>query len=79
MPDDGSDAAISFAEKLLVLLDEGTFTATCKYAVLLALIDLCMERAAPDGGLFDPDAPGCERIGRVRPIHDLCRGCRLMR
>jgi 5-methylcytosine-specific restriction endonuclease McrA len=50
MPDDNSDAAISFVEKLLVLLDEGAFTATYKYAVLLALIDLCMERAAPDGG-----------------------------
>ena len=50
MPEDDSRDAISFVEKLLVLLDEGMFTATYKYAVLLALIDLCMERSDPDGG-----------------------------
>ena len=33
--------AIRFAQRLLVLLDEGRFTATYKFAVLLALIDLC--------------------------------------
>jgi hypothetical protein len=48
-PDNSADAAISFVEKLLVLLDEGRKTATYKFAVLLALIDLCMERAEPDG------------------------------
>ena len=35
--------AIGFAEKVLELLDEGRYTATYKYAVLLALIDLCLE------------------------------------
>ena len=35
--------AIGFAEKVLELLDESRYTATYKYAVLLALIDLCLE------------------------------------
>ena len=45
--------AIAFAERVLTLLDQGTFVATYKYAVMLALIDLCLEGtgragAAPD-------------------------------
>jgi 5-methylcytosine-specific restriction endonuclease McrA len=35
--------AIGFAERILELLDEGRYTATYKYAVLLALIDVCLE------------------------------------
>lgn len=35
--------AVAFAERLLVLLDEGRFTATYKFAVLLGLTDLCFE------------------------------------
>jgi hypothetical protein len=50
-PDRG---AIGFAEKLLMLLDEGHFTATYKYAVLLALMDLCLERSTKHG--FAPDS-----------------------
>ena len=38
----------AFGEKLLSLLDEGAFTATYKYAVLLGLIDLCMEHSSFD-------------------------------
>jgi len=41
--------AIGFAEKLLELLDEGRYTATYKYAVLLALMDLCLECTASSG------------------------------
>ena len=41
--------AIAFAEKVLELLDEGRYTATYKYAVLLALIDLCLERTQASG------------------------------
>jgi hypothetical protein len=41
--------AIAFAEKVFELLDQGVFTATYKYAVLLALIDLCHERFSRDG------------------------------
>lgn len=40
---------IALAEKVLALLDEGRFTATYKYAVLLALIDLCLEKTSRDG------------------------------
>ena len=42
--------AIGFAEKILELLDEGRYTATYRYAVLLALIDLCLERTHASGG-----------------------------
>ncbi len=35
----GDTGAIAFAEKLLALLDYGSFTATYKFAVLLGLID----------------------------------------
>jgi hypothetical protein len=40
---------IRFAEKALLLLDEGGFTATYKFAVLLGLMDLCLEASARDG------------------------------
>lgn len=43
---------ISFAEKLFLLLDEGLRTSTYKYAVLLGLIDLCLEHSTENG-----DAP----------------------
>jgi len=46
----GADrGAIGFGEKLLALLDHGSFTATYKYAVLLGLIDLCLEHAGKAG------------------------------
>jgi hypothetical protein len=40
---------ITFAEKVLLLLDQGAFSATYKFAVLLAIIDLCLEKSAADG------------------------------
>lgn len=40
---------IAFAEKVMTLLDEGHFTATYKFAVLLGLLDLCRERSRSDG------------------------------
>jgi len=40
---------IRFAEKVIVLLDQGGFNATYKYAVLLGLMDLCFEKSARDG------------------------------
>lgn len=43
------DDAIAFAEKLLLLLDEASFTSTYKYAVLLGLIDLCLEHTDRKG------------------------------
>ncbi|HEX6212115.1 MAG TPA: HNH endonuclease domain-containing protein [Methylomirabilota bacterium] len=45
----GQRDAIGFAEKVLELLDEGRYTATYKYAVLLALIDLCLEGTQASG------------------------------
>lgn len=41
--------AIAFAEKLLTLLEDGRFTSTYKYAVLLALLDLCLEQTSASG------------------------------
>lgn len=41
--------AIAFAEKVVELLDAGRYTSTYKYAVLLGLIDLCLEGADPAG------------------------------
>lgn len=41
--------ALAFAEKLLGLLGEGSFNATYKYAVLLALTDLCLEGSTRSG------------------------------
>lgn len=39
----------AFVEKVLTLLDQAQYTTTYKYAVMLALVDLCMERATADG------------------------------
>ncbi len=41
--------AIRFAERVLQLLDDGRYTATYKYAVLLGLMDLCLERTQASG------------------------------
>lgn len=49
MTDVDPRGAIGFAEKVLELLDEGRYTATYKYAVLLALIDVCLERTQASG------------------------------
>jgi 5-methylcytosine-specific restriction endonuclease McrA len=45
----GTDATVRFAEKILELLDEGRFVTTYKFAVLLALMDLCFEKNAAAG------------------------------
>jgi len=41
--------AIGFAEMVLELLEEGRYTATYKYAVLLGLMDVCLERTESSG------------------------------
>jgi hypothetical protein len=46
---DPSKSALRLAERLIQLLDRGGFTATYKYAVLVALMDLCMERTSATG------------------------------
>lgn len=47
--DEDALGPIALAEKILALLDEGRFTATYKFAVLLALIDLCLENTSATG------------------------------
>jgi diadenosine tetraphosphate (Ap4A) HIT family hydrolase len=52
--DEGVDAAtdrsvVAFGERMLQLLDESRRVATYKYAVLLALTDLCLEQASAMG------------------------------
>jgi hypothetical protein len=41
--------AIRFGEKMLALLEDGSFTATYKYAVLLGLLDLALENVGSQG------------------------------
>jgi len=53
---DEERGALAFAERVLELLDEGRYTATYKYAVLLALIDLCLEHTQASGA--PPDVVG---------------------
>lgn len=48
-PLDRSSGGSALAEQLLTVLAEGAFTATYKYAVLLALVDLCVERSTLSG------------------------------
>lgn len=49
MTDRDQRGAIGFAEKVIELLDEGRYTSTYKYAVLLALFDVCLERTQASG------------------------------
>lgn len=42
---DAAGSELALAERLLALLDRGAFTSTYKYAVVLALLDLCLEGA----------------------------------
>jgi hypothetical protein len=43
----------AFGEKILNLLAKGRFTSTYKYAVLLSLVDLCLENPKADGSAPD--------------------------
>jgi len=45
----GGQGLIAFAEAVLGLLDRGGFVATYKYAVLLGLMDLCLEGTSRTG------------------------------
>jgi hypothetical protein len=49
-PIEAQDDAIAFAEKVFALLDETRYTNTYKLAVMLALMDLSLEKAGPSGG-----------------------------
>jgi len=48
-PSESDQTAIRLAERLIQLLDRGGFTATYKYAVLVALMDLCLELTSATG------------------------------
>jgi hypothetical protein len=50
--------AIAFAERVLTLLDDGSFTATYKYAVLRGLIDLCITQVRVNSNLTAARARG---------------------
>lgn len=53
--DPGAASQLAFLRDLQRLLDEGQFTASYKYALLIALADLSVERTiAPDGTLAIP-------------------------
>jgi hypothetical protein len=45
----GRGDIVAFAERLLELLDQGSFQTTYKYAVLLGLMDLCVEHTSAKG------------------------------
>lgn len=49
MNDAGEGNLLAFAERLFLLLDEGKRTSTYKFAVLLGLIDLCLEHSTETG------------------------------
>jgi hypothetical protein len=56
---------IEIAERVLRILDEGRYTATYKQAVLVALLDLCLERTKANG-----DPP--DTITTVELAHKVC-------
>jgi len=49
LPGAPEDDAIAFAEKVFALLDETKYTTTYKLAVLLGLMDLCLENTTNSG------------------------------
>jgi len=44
-----SSEVITFAERVMALLDEGSFNATYKFAVLLGIMDVCIEQTSITG------------------------------
>ena len=51
----GAEARLAFLQDLQRVLDEGQFVASYKFALLMAIAELCLERdAAPDGTLALP-------------------------
>jgi 5-methylcytosine-specific restriction endonuclease McrA len=56
------EPGLAFAEKLLGLLDSGRYTATYKFATLIALIDVCVEEVDAAGD--PPERISAARVGR---------------
>ena len=63
---DDDRGAIETAEQVLLLLDRGKRTSTYKYAVLLGLMDVCLERATRNGSA--PDSVTTRQLAE-RVIH----------
>jgi len=42
----GDQGAIALAEHVLSMLDEGSFSATYKFALFTAILDLCIENTS---------------------------------
>ena len=49
-PEGSHDDGLRFAERLLSLIDSGRYSATYKFATLLAVLDLAAENTDPDTG-----------------------------
>jgi hypothetical protein len=45
-----NDEGLRFAERLLSLIESGRYSATYKFATLLAVLDLAAEHSKPDTG-----------------------------
>jgi len=45
----GDQGAIALAERVLSILDEGSFSATYKFALFIAILDLCIEKTERSG------------------------------
>ena len=45
----GDQDALALAERILGILDEGGFSATYKFALFVAILDLCIEKTKPGG------------------------------
>lgn len=54
---------VEFAERVLALIDQGGFTSTYKFAVLIALLDLCAEGADKHGA--PPDAVTTQQVANA--------------
>lgn len=62
------EGAIAFAERLLSLLEQGRFTATYKYALLLGITDVCLERTTASGAVSQ-EIPMRELARRVIELY----------
>ena len=45
----GGQDAIALAERVLAILEEGSFSSTYKYALFIAILDLCIEKTEASG------------------------------
>lgn len=60
--------ALALAERVLAILDEGSFSSTYKYALFIAILDLCIEKTEATGA--PPSSPTTRELA-VKVV-DLC-------